>query len=144
MFCDPAMADTTQRRRISAAYLWPILRVERTLSFPGNQLPRLPTMKGWTVTSEYFWRSCCRSGSYFCTLWATASSSAVGEPSNGQETSTSVTFVPHGEMMVKSGLLSPVVPGRGCSFVFVPKKSGTALTILSRMALCLSRAMPRL
>ena len=46
MFWDPAMAETTHRRRISAAYLCPIFRAERTRSLPGNQLPRLPTMKG--------------------------------------------------------------------------------------------------
>ena len=52
MFWDPAMAETTHRRRIKAAYLCPMRSVERTRSLPGYQLPRLPTIKGCTETSE--------------------------------------------------------------------------------------------
>ena len=36
----------------------------------------------------------------------------------------------HGEMMVKSGLLAPDVPGRVCPFVLVSRCTGTARTIL--------------
>ena len=52
-----------------------------------------------------------------------------------------------GEMMVRSGLLAPDVPGMGCSFCFVPRCSGTALTIRSFVNsedyLCLSHTIPR-
>ena len=142
--CDPAMADTTQRRRIKDAYLHPMWRRDNTLSLGGYQLPREPTMKGRTSTLVYFWRRVCRRGWYFSTLECAASSRAVGEPSNGQQTSTIMTDDSSGEMMVRSGLLASDVPGRGCSFIIVPRCAGTALTILSRMKLCLSRAIARL
>ena len=45
---------------------------------------------------------------------------------------------------MRSGLLFPVVPGIVCSLSFVPKLRGTARTILSRIAFCLSHTSPRL
>ena len=144
MVWEPAMADTTQRRRIRDAYLHPMWRRDNTLSLGGYQLPREPTMKGKTSTLVYLCRRVCRRGWYFSTLERAASSRAVGEPSNGQQTSTMNAEDSSGEMMVRSGLLAPDVPGRGCSFIFVPICSGTALTILSKMELCLSLTIPRL
>ena len=44
--------------------------------------------------------------------WA-ASSRADGEPSNGHVTSTRMADVSSCDIMVRSGLLSPVVPGGG-------------------------------
>ena len=67
-----------------------------------------------------------------------------GEPLNGQQTSTIVTEVSSSEMIVRSGRLSPVVPGSDCSFIFTPNISGTALTMRSRIALFLDWTSPKL
>ena len=82
-------------------------------------------------------------GSYYSSFALAASSSASGEPSNGQLTSTTVTVKLSADIILRSGLLFPVVPGIACSLNFVPKLRGTARTILSRMALCLSRTSPQ-
>ena len=51
---------------------------------------------------------------------------------------------PSGDVMVRSGLLAPDVPGMGCSFCLVPKCSGTARTMRSKTELCSSLAIPKL
>ena len=63
-------------------------------------------------------------GSYFmCFDWA-ASRRAWGQPSKGIQTSNRITERPSGEMIVKSGLLAPVVLGRGCSLYLSPSADG--------------------
>ena len=77
------------------------------------------------------------------TLKFAASSKANGESSNGQVTSTRMTEVLPGNIIVRSGRLSPVVPGSSCSLILVQRDSGMALTSRSSMALCLARTMSR-
>ena len=91
-------------------------RRDNTLSLGGYQLPRKPTMKGKTSTLVYFCRRVCHRGWYFSTLELAASSRAVGEPSNGQQTSTMMIEDSSGEMMVRSGLLAPRCPRKGGLF----------------------------
>ena len=74
----------------------------------------------------------------------TGKNSAVGDPSKGQLISTIMAYESSGAMTTRSGLLLPDVPGRGCSLYLAPRESGTALMILSRIALCLSHIRPRL
>lgn len=124
IFCKPAMANTTQRRRMRLAYRWPMWREDSTRSFPGYQLPRLFTMNGKMLTVACRCSSSCLRGSYFSTLDLAASSSALGEPSKGQDTSTSVTVESSGDIIVKFGRLLSVVPGMGCSFITVPRCLG--------------------
>ena len=100
-------------------------------------------MNGQMLTVVYCCSSCCLRGSYLASLAWAASSRAVGQPSNGQDTSTIVTVESSGEMIVRSGLLFPLVPGMDCSFILVPMWSGIALTIRSKMVLCCSLAIPR-
>ena len=121
MYCDPAMADITQSRRINLAYFHPMCNRDYAASLGGYQLPSDPTMKGRTSTDEYLCAKICRKGSYFSTLALAASSSTVGEPSKGQVTSTIMREDPSGEVIVRSGLFAPVVPGMACSFCFVPR-----------------------
>ena len=90
IFCKPAMANSMQRRRMRLAYRWPMWREDSTRSFPGYQLPRLPTMNGKMLTMACRCSSSCLRGSYFSTLDLAASSSALGEPSKGQDTSSVV------------------------------------------------------
>ena len=114
------------------------------MSLGGYQLPRLPTMNGRMVTWGKRWSRDWRRGSYLSSLACAASSKAVGDPSKGQLTSTMMAYESSGAMTVRSGLLLPDVPGRGCSLYLAPRESGTALMILSRIALCLSRIRPML
>ena len=100
-------------------------------------------MKGKISTDAYLPRRTCRRGSYLSTSERAASSSALGEPSKGQQTSTRMMEELSGDMIVRSGRLAPDVPGMACSFILVPKCVGTARTIRSRTALCRSRTIPR-
>ena len=144
MFCEPAMAEATHSLRINAAYLWPMRSLLSTPSFGGNQLPRLPITKGKTST---FWKRfsrVCRRGSYLLIFSAAASWRASGLPSNGTQTSTRMAELPSVEIIVRSGLLAPVVPGSGCSLNLFPIDGGMARISLSRTALCRSRIIPML
>ena len=114
--CDPEMAETPhKRRRIKDAYLHPMWRRDNTLSLGGYQLPREPRMKGkiphWCTSAE---GSAVGTGTSLY-LGACRTSRAMGDPSNRQPTSAMMFEDSSGEMMVRSGLLTPDVPGRGCA-----------------------------
>ena len=68
-------------------------------------------MKGKISTDVYLSRKTCRRGSYLSILEQAASSSALGEHSKGQQTSTRMMEELSCDMIVRSGLLAPDVPG---------------------------------
>ena len=75
-------------------------------------------MKCKILTDLYLSRRTCRRGSYLSILERAASSSALGEPSKGQQTSTRMMEELSGDMIVRSGLLAPdvllLVEGEEC------------------------------